>query len=210
MAQPSLRTVSAVNAVVTAVAGAIGWRRTLAVSKSLIVPLLQDKRMSSTLRVALAGAWAGDVILLPPRIPEDEAAARRRLHRGAAAFAVQQMGYLTLMRRAGISPKAKVAVPVALWLAGIAVLDGRIRGRAPDPWISGYGLLLGTSTITAMSSGDAALRRGGAVFVASDSMIMLRELLLKDPTARAVAEGFVLLSYALAQRSLVDGLTPLR
>ena len=72
--------------------------------------------------------------------------------------------------------------------------------------ISGYGALLGTMAATAMAAPDRDLARGGALFLASDSMIMLRQLFLRQPVSRGAAEAFVLANYALAQRHLVDGL----
>lgn len=193
-----------VAAAVTSASGAFGWRRTHAVSKAVLVPLLMPGA-AVPLRVALAGAWAGDLALLPPAVPEDDVAARRRLRRGAAAFAVQQAGYLALLRGSGVRPRAQVAVPVGAWLGALAVLDARRQGGRPDVVVTGYGVLLGAVTITAMS-GPEPLREGGAWFLASDSTILLRELLLRRPATRALAEGFVLASYALAQRRLVDGL----
>ncbi|WP_232676561.1 lysoplasmalogenase family protein [Nocardioides sp. R-C-SC26] len=207
MRSPSVRATYAATAVATALAGALERRRPLMVSKSLLMPVLQARPSPPLLRVALAAAWVGDVALLPPASPEDDAAARRRLRRGAAAFAVQQGAYLVAMRRAGITPATRVAVPVAVWMGALASLDARARRSAVDPMIAGYGALLAAMAATAMSSQDPVVARGGASFLASDSTILMRELLLRSHASRALAEGLVLSSYAFAQWSLVDGLT---
>lgn len=205
------KAIYAATALATATAGALERRRALVPSKGALMPVLASTvrggRGSGALRVALAAAWAGDVALLPPRRPEDDAAARRRLRRGASAFAVQQSAYLTLMARRGHRPPPAVVAAVGAWLGALAVLDARAREGRPDPVVTGYGLLLGTMAATALGSDDAELRIGGGMFLASDSAILLRERLLTGHRARALAEAFVLLTYADAQWHLVQGLT---
>ncbi|MBZ5735832.1 lysoplasmalogenase [Nocardioides sp. TRM66260-LWL] len=204
------KAVYGVVAVATAVAGAREHRPSLVPTKGALMPLLASAvttgRDRGLLRTALAAAWAGDLALLPPRAPEDDAAARRRLRRGAAAFAVQQAAYLTLLARRGHRPRPAVAAAVGAWLGTLAVLDVRAGGGRPDPVVTGYGLLLGTMAATALGSNDGELRTGGGMFLASDSAILLRELLLSDHRTRALAEAFVLLTYADAQWHLVQGL----
>lgn len=201
------------TAVVAAVSGALGHRRTHAVSKSLVVPVLQAglaaRRQTGWLLLAARGAgWCGDVLLLPPDGDESAADERRRLRRGAVAFGIQQIGYCTLMWRAGVRPTAWRAAVVIAGLGALSALDTVKGDGAPDAVITAYGVLLGAMTTLAWSSGSAQLRAGGLLFLASDAMILVREVLLRNPAGRAIAEAFVLGTYASAQALLVAGLVP--
>ena len=215
------RAAYAVAAVVTSLAGALGRRRTHAVSKAALMPLLQvglvrDRRQFSpqglgALLGATGAAWVGDLVLIAPEGGESDEASRRRLRKGAAAFAVQQLIYAGLLVQAGARPRPRSTAVVAGTLLGLAALDTAKESK-PDPVVTAYGVLLGTTGALALgmprSAGDLAIGRipwGGASFVASDAMILLGEQVLTGRAAQA-GHGFVLATYALAQRWLVDGL----
>lgn len=214
------RAVYAVAGVVTSLAGALGRRRTHAVSKAALMPLLQvglvrDRRLSPQGLGALLGAtgaaWVGDLVLIAPEGGESGEASRRRLRKGAAAFAVQQLIYAGMLVQAGARPRPRSTAVIAGTLLGLAALDTAKESK-PDPVVTAYGVLLGTTGALALgmprSGGDVAIGRipwGGASFVASDAMILLGEQVLTGRAAQA-GHGFVLATYALAQRWLVDGL----
>lgn len=201
-------------AVTTAVAGALDRRRVLIVAKSALVPTLQ---VGAWLRGArnpmlfgsTTAGWIGDLILLPRATAPSPAEERRQLRAGAIAFGVQQIGYLALMARSGVRPKASRVTAVVPWLGGLAVLDARAgESSAPDPIITTYGVLLVGMTTTAWSSPARAMQTGGVLFLASDSMILIREVLLARRVPRAAAEAFVLGTYAAAQALLLGHLDP--
>lgn len=214
------RAAYAVAGLVTSVAGATGRHRAHAVSKTALMPLLQASlvrerkslcpKTFGALMLATGAAWVGDVVLIAPSGGESEQASRRRLRKGAAAFAVQQGIYAGLLAHAGARPRPRSTAVVAGTLLGLAALDTAKESR-PDPVVTAYGLLLGTTGALALGmprDGRVEVDRipwGGAAFVASDAMILIGQQLLRGRSADA-AHGFVLATYALAQRWLVDGL----
>ncbi|KYH43980.1 lysoplasmalogenase [Branchiibius sp. NY16-3462-2] len=203
-------------AVTTATAGALDRRPVLIATKSALVPTLQVSAwLRGGLQPLLCGAttagWIGDLILLPRAREQSDASQRRQLRSGAIAFGIQQVGYVTLMARGGIRPKASRVAAVVPWLGGLSALDTLAgESSAPDPIITAYGVLLGGMTTMAWSSPTRAMQIGGVLFLASDSMILIREVLLKRRLPRAAAEAFVLGTYAAAQALLVDELGRLR
>lgn len=203
-------------AAATTLAAAGGRRRAHVVTKVALMPLLAgdvllDPRTAPTRRaplmVALAGAWVGDTVLALPTAQTggDPVLERRRLRQGAAAFAVQQGIYLTLLSRNGARPRVRSSAPSIGALLGAAVLDSG-EGTPPDPVLVGYGLLLGTTGCLAAGSVDAGTRWGGRLFVASDVAILIRSALLRADPAQRAAQGFVLGTYAAAQLLLTRGL----
>lgn len=199
-------------AITAAGAAATGHRRALMVSKSLLVPTLQAGVLARrtgdcSLFLAATAGWLGDIVLLPAASERSPEAERRQLRTGAVAFGVQQVGYSALMWRRGVRPQVRRVAVVAAWLAALATLDARAgSSSAPDWVLTGYGVLLGGMTALAWSSGRGDLRAGGVLFLASDSVILVRELLLTRPWSRAAAEAFVLGTYASAQALLVGRL----
>lgn len=199
----------------TILAGGMQQHRVHAVAKAAMVPALQGSvvrhwtGLSGGSRAVLLGSTAaalvGDVLLVPPAEGESDRDSRRRLRRGAAAFGVQQLGYIGTLHHLGARPRWRTAVPAVALLAGLAALD-TAKESAPDPVVTSYGVLLGTMAVHAMEADDGRIRLGGAAFLASDAMILVREQLLgEQPTAKLAAGAFVLATYALAQRWLVDG-----
>lgn len=209
------RTAFVASSVATILAGGMQQHRVHAVAKAAMVPALQgsvvrrwaglSERSRTVLLGSTAAALVGDVLLVPPAEGESDDESRRRLRRGAAAFGAQQLGYLSILRRLGARPRWRTAVPAAALLAGLAALD-TAKESAPDPVVTSYGVLLGTMAVHAMEADDWRIRLGGTAFLASDAMILVREQLLGDqPSAELAAGAFVLATYALAQRWLVDG-----
>lgn len=196
----------------TAVAAALERRALLAVTKSALIPTLQlgawlRGSRDPLLFGATSAGWLGDVLLLPREGDRSASDERRQLRCGAMAFGVQQVGYVALMARAGVRPKVARVATVAPWLGGLSILDTLMGdGAAPDPIITTYGVLLGGMTVMAWSSPTTTTSAGGVLFLASDSMILIRELLLKRRLTRGLAEAFVLGSYAVAQALLINGL----
>jgi uncharacterized membrane protein YhhN len=209
------RAAYAAVSVATTVAGAMGQHRAHALAKVAMVPALQGSvirrwgdlcgKSRTGLIGATTAALVGDVLLVSPAEGESDETARRRLRRGAAAFGVQQLGYLGMLRYLGARPRWRTAVPVAVLLAGLAALDTAKESR-PDPVVTAYGVLLGAMSAHAMEASDPRIRLGGTAFLASDATILVREQLLRDrPQAQLAAGAFVMTTYALAQRWLIDG-----
>ncbi|MDG3010116.1 lysoplasmalogenase [Rhodococcus sp. D2-41] len=211
------------------VAGAVtGRERVQQVAKPLIAPALavgvvralRGKRIDgpdgALLLIGLGAATVGDVFLIDP---DDDA----RLTRGATAFGVMQSSYTTLLRQHHARPHLNTAAPRALAWAGAT---GLLAAKAPNVVkpLAAYGFSLAT---TATLAGDPALAPGatvvagmplpgrdprsrlalgGLVFTVSDGLIVARRLLLRSERGRAVAEGVILATYAVAQVLLVEGM----
>ena len=131
---------------------------------------------------------------------------RRVLMRwGAAAFAVQQAGLIRLLLADGARPRPAPAGVAGATLAALAVLDAKGEG-APDPVLTAYGVLLGSMSALATSSGRRSLVWGGGLFLLSDATILVGEHLVKGRRQRAVVSGTILATYAAALALLVHGL----
>lgn len=199
-----------------AVAGSEKLQR---IAKPLMIPALAARgvRPMSTLGVALTAATVGDVLLIDP---DDDA----RILRGAAAFAVMQGCYCSLLTARGARPTPANAGPRLAGWATAATLLMR-SSPAVAPGLSSYGLTLAAmSTLAAdraVAPGSATfagvvvpgsdprsrLALGGILFTASDALIVFRRLFLDRESHRRVAEGAILATYALAQLFLVEGLS---
>ena len=203
-------------ATVTALSGALDRRRVHAVTKSVLVPTLQAGACARGSRdpllyAASSAGWLGDILLLPRRGTPSVEAQRHQLRSGAVAFGVQQIGYMAMMARNGVRPKAGRMAAVVPWLACLSVLDMRGgEASAPDPIMTTYGVLLGGMTTMAWSAPSRAMQCGGVLFLASDSMILIREVLLEGRVPRVLAEVFVLGTYAAAQAMLIGELVTRR
>lgn len=199
-------------AATTAVAGALGRRVVLASAKSALVPILQAgawwrANRDPLLYAATSAGWLGDIVLLPPSADRSVVDQRRELRCGAVAFGLQQVGYVAMMARSRVRPKGSRAVALVAWLAGLSLLDTLAgEGSAPDPIITTYGVLLGAMATMAWSAPSRAMQCGGVLFLASDSMILVRDVLLTGRLSRALAEAFVLGTYATAQALLIGEL----
>lgn len=205
-------------AVVTTAADVLGRDRTHLVSKLTLAPTLaagvlatrsgRSPGRTGTLLAALAGSTVGDWYMYRSSRSEGDRA-RALMRRGAGAFGVQQAGLVALLLHDGARPARGPVAVTATTLAGLAVLDG--DGGAPDPVLTGYGLLLGS--MAALSMGDGGRRRhgravalGGALFLVSDAAIIVGQRCARTPRARAISSGVVLSTYTAALALLVHGL----
>ncbi|OZE80437.1 hypothetical protein CH294_13720 [Rhodococcus sp. 14-2483-1-1] len=175
------------------------------IAKPLIVPALAtglDPARDRVLLAGLAAATAGDVLLIDP---DDDSA----LEWGARAFAVMQGSYACLLLRRGARPAPIDAIPRYAGWAAAAVLLAR-RQPAVASTLSAYGAVLATtSTLSAVSparGGDRRLMIGGALFTASDALIVFRRLFLSEERHRRTAEAIILSTYVAAQVLLVEAL----
>ncbi|WP_081605934.1 lysoplasmalogenase family protein [Rhodococcus sp. AW25M09] len=175
------------------------------VAKPLIVPALAtglDPARDRVLLTGLVAATVGDVLLIDP---DDDSA----LEWGARAFTVMQASYTYLLLRRGVRPTLLDAIPRYAGWAAASVLMFR-RQPAVASTLSGYGAVLATtSTLSACSlshGGDRRLMIGGALFTASDALIVFRRLFLAEDRHRRTAEAIILSTYVAAQVLLVDAL----
>lgn len=182
-------------------------------SKPLIVPsllagvLARPRNRRPGLLAAAAGATVGDWFML--RYDERSLApgqpdARRYMRLGAAGFAVAQIGYSALLAKTGARVRPRVAAPVLAVLLGLAAVDSAGR-PTPDPVLIGYGLTLATMVSLGIDAGGSA-KAGAALFLASDSAIILSGRLPPRSAVRRAGEAFVLLTYAAAQALLIGAL----
>ena len=143
---------------------------------------------------------------------DDEEAADRQIKRGASSFAVNHLLLGALAIRHGARPTKSEAL---MRLPGL-VEGGAVLGATKPqllPVLGPYSALLATfATVLAdpklagEKGAPSGLAIGGLSFMASDGTILHRRTFLRNPTARAVAEAFVLASYVLAQVLIYDGL----
>lgn len=202
-------------AVVTTAAAVAGHERAHLTSKMLLAPSLaagvvatrgqRPARRTATLVAALAGSTVGDWFMNASGRAGDPTRRRTQMRRGAAAFAVQQAGLVRLLLADGVRPRAVPAVVAGATLAALAVLDTEGEG-GPDPVLTAYGLLLGSMSTLATSSGRRTVALGGGLFLLSDATIIAGEHLAKSPRQEAVVSGIVMTTYAAALALLVHGL----
>lgn len=207
-------------AIATTATGTVGNLAVQRIPKLALVPALMAgaawrRRLSATLAVAGLGATAGDWWMLRSGETEDQdpARSRRYLRLGAAAFAVQQLGYGVLLVRRGARLRVAPVLRSVAVLGALAVLEGRGEegGGLPDPVLAAYGLSLGT--MAALTAGtpsrdagrDPLVATGGALFLASDALIIVRQQ-VSHRVARAALEAAVLGTYTIAQAILVHEL----
>ncbi|WP_424809715.1 lysoplasmalogenase [Rhodococcus sp. 27YEA15] len=212
------------------VAGAVlGNERVQQIAKPLIAPSLAvrvlrkrsetDTADTALLLASLAAATVGDVFMIDP---DDDA----RLVKGASSFALMQAGYSALLLRRGARPTRAAIMPR---ISGWSTASGLLKAKAPSVStpLTGYGLLLGTTSTLAADPGLAPSSRttadlvvpnkdrrswlglGGVLFTASDGLIVVRRLFVRGAGPRAAVEGVILASYAGAQLLLVEGMLAL-
>ena len=163
---------------------------------------------TATLLAALVGSTVGDWFMYRSSRTEGDGS-RRLMQIGASAFGVQQTGLITLLLRDGARPHRRPVAVTAATLAGLAVLD--TDGGAPDPVLTGYGLLLGSMAALAMGDGERprngrAVALGGALFLVSDAAIIVGQQYAKTPRAQAISSAVILSTYTAALGLLVHGL----
>ena len=202
-------------AVVTTSASIAGRQRLHLVSKMLLAPSLaagvvatrgsRSARRNATLVAALAGSTVGDWFMNASDRADDRGRRRALVRRGAAAFAVQQVGLVRLLVADGARPRAVPAAVVGGTLAALAVVDTAGEG-GPDPVLTASGVLLGAMSALATSSGRRTLAWGGGLFLLSDATIIIGERLARSPRQQALVSGTILATYAGALALLVHGL----
>lgn len=228
--RPTGRLYAAASAL-TSGATAVGNDRVHAATKYAVAPLLMldlaaqpgafspaRHTTTATLLTALTGSALGDHFMLAES-RSTGTTARTHLRRGASAFAVQQLGLMTVLARAGYRFRREASVAAGATLAALAVVDGLAArrdgaGSTPDPVVAGYGVLL--ASMAALTQGSpagtgpfAAIRIGGPLFLVSDAVIVARQV-LPEGRGRAVADGIVMSTYTAALGLLVDGTARLR
>ncbi|WP_448852893.1 lysoplasmalogenase family protein [Corynebacterium sp. 335C] len=215
---------------VNVVSSLAGWETPRRTSKALLMPLLAAGVVrrrrdigadgTATLLAGLAGAWLGDVLLMPEDPP---------LNRGSAAFTVTQLAHQRLMWRNGARPSAAAIGLRAPAAVGGAALVAALRPRFL-PAAALYGPLLGFTGVLgddrALVAGagpvdrDAAtglpvaspsygISHGANVFMVSDVILMARSLFTKPNSGivRRAMDAALMDTYCLAQLLLVRGLT---
>ncbi|QNF93159.1 lysoplasmalogenase family protein [Janibacter sp. YB324] len=205
-------------AVATTAADVLGRDRTHAATKVALAPTLaagvlatrsqRCPKRTGALLAALVGSTVGDWFMYrSSRTEGDSSRAHMRL--GASAFGVQQVGLVGLLLHDGARPQPVPSAVAATTLAGLAVLDS--DGGAPDPVLTGYGLLLGSMSALAMGDGKRprhgrAVALGGALFLVSDAAIIVGQQYAKTPRAQAISSVVILSTYTAALGLLVHGL----
>lgn len=211
------RTLSRLIAAVTTVTSATGPRRLHGATKMLLAPSLQAELVATpatnastgvrpALLLATTASTVGDWFMYREGDAPSPALARREMRRGATAFAAQQMLLVGLMARRGDRPRPAATCCAAGVLGALAHLETGHEAGPPDPVLTAYGLTLGAMAATAQADADPRVRAGGALFLASDALIIVRQHLLRGRVTRAVAELAVMGSYAAALTLLVHGL----
>lgn len=210
--RPTGRLYAAASAL-TSGATAVGNDRVHAATKYAVAPLLMldlaaqpgafspaRHTTTATLLTALTGSALGDHFMLAES-RSTGTTARAHLRRGASAFAVQQLGLMTVLARVGYRFRREASLAAGVTLAALAV-------------VVGYGVLL--ASMAALTQGApagtgpfAAIRIGGPLFLVSDAVIVARQLLPEGP-GRNVADGIVMSTYTAALGLLVDGTARLR
>ncbi|MFD5868554.1 lysoplasmalogenase [Corynebacterium sp. NPDC060344] len=206
-------------ALVNVVSSALGAEKPRKASKTLLMPLLaasvvrrrHETRPAVTagLLVGLAGGWLGDLVLMPRK---------NDLNKGAAAFAVNQAAYITMLHDAGARPnRFRSLARYPLWAASVA---GSALTR-PDllPAAAGYGFLLSTTSmlgddsrlVDGLGEGDPrfGIGHGGNLFLVSDALLMLRALVGEEGVVGKLLDAGVMDTYTAAQLLLVDGILEL-
>ena len=207
------------NAAINVVASAYGDNRIRRWSKITLMPVLATSvlrrrkeigpRRTALLAGGLGCGWIGDLVLLPPQAS---------LVAGGIPFAVNHASYLALAASAGARPQRQAAALAApLWLGAVALSRRFKPGYLP--LIAGYGgllVLLETIYLDIYArTGARATAAGGALFILSDALILVRalqdspQLAAGSGQAKAAIDAAVMATYASAQLLLVDGLSEL-
>lgn len=191
---PVPRTFLAVASVDVALA-ASGRDRHRWATKPLLMPLLMPGRDRRT-QVALALCGAGDVALLG----RGDAAFRA----GLGSFLAGHLAWVAALRgrpgRSWLRRHPLAAVPYAVAWAGLTAYLWRRTGPDRLP-VAGYGCALTATALAALDTGDARTACGGALFLASDTLLALERFAgLELPRH----EGWVMATYVSAQALLAE------
>ncbi|MDP3711338.1 MAG: lysoplasmalogenase family protein [Mycobacteriales bacterium] len=182
----------AVTDALLAATGRAGPRR---VTKPLLMPVLAASSDRPSQR-ALALGWGGDVALL--------GSSPAAFTTGLASFLVGHAAWIAAVRGRGggglLRRRPAAAAPYALAWAGLNAYLWSRTGRDRLPVLA-YSGALAAMALTALDSGDARTATGGALFMASDSLLALEKF---GGVHLPLHEGLVMASYTAAQALLAS------
>ena len=186
---PTYLTLAATDTVLAA-AGRSRLRR---VTKPLLMPALMPGHDRPT-KDALGLSTAGDVALLGTGSAAFTA--------GLGCFLVGHLAWIRALRRrpggGALRRRPALAVPYAIaWCALNAVLWPRTGKDRPA--VVAYSTVLAAMALVALDTGDPATAAGGAVFMASDTLLALERFAGLHLPGH---EGLVMASYTTAQALL--------
>lgn len=191
--RPVLKKTYAALAVTDALLAATGRTGARRVTKPLLMPVLAASSDRPSQR-ALALGWGGDVALL--------GSSPAAFTTGLASFLVGHAAWIAAVRgRDGgglLRRRPAAAVPYALAWAGLNAYLWSRTGRDRLPVLA-YSGALAAMALTALDSGDARTAAGGALFMASDSLLALERF---GGVHLPLHEGLVMASYTAAQALL--------
>ncbi|MDL9935693.1 lysoplasmalogenase [Gordonia sp. ABSL1-1] len=206
----------AVSAAAATACGALGSRRSAAITKPIPIALLAahvaagGRERPPVDNVLLAGvigfSATGDRFMLNEEFETEPQAKDQNLRLGATLFAGAQLCYAATMWRRGARPEPRTLAPRGLLLAESAAVLALHRPRLL-PVLGAYGqtLVLMSALASTTPTPQPQVRIGGLLFLASDLTIINRRHLLRHPRVRQAAEIWVLASYFAAQALLLDG-----
>lgn len=177
-------------AAVDTVLAATGHVRQRRFTKPLLMPTLMVGKPRPVQRALILG-WAGDVALLG----EGDLAFRV----GLGSFLMGHVAWIATLRPRSqkAATPAKVAPYLVAW-AGLNAFLWRRTGRDRIPVLIYSTALLGTA-LAALDTGDPALTAGGALFLASDTLLALEKF---TDVQLPLHEGVVMASYTAGQALL--------
>ena len=183
-----------VLALADTVLAARGHHRARRLTKPLLMPtLLQGKRRPVQRALALGGV--GDVALLSDRPLAFTA--------GLASFLAGHVAWMAALRPHSTGAVRKSPATAAPYLLSFVGLNGYLwsrTGRDRIPVLLYSAALLGTA-LTSLDTGDRKIAAGGALFLASDTLLALERF---GGIALPLHEGLVMASYTSAQALLAS------
>lgn len=197
--RPVLKKTYAALAVTDALLAATGRAGARRVTKPLLMPVLAASSDRPSQR-ALALGWGGDVALL--------GSSPAAFTTGLASFLVGHAAWIAAVRGRGVGGggggllrrRPAAAAPYALAWAGLNAYLWSRTGRDRLPVLA-YSGALAAMALTALDSGDARTAAGGALFMASDSLLALEKF---GGVHLPLHEGLVMASYTAAQALLAS------
>jgi uncharacterized membrane protein YhhN len=178
------------------VLAAAGQDRARWATKPLLMPALLPGRDRRT-QVALALCGAGDVALLG----KSDAAFRA----GLGSFLAGHLAWVVALRhrpgRRVLSRHPAAAAPYVLAWAGLNAFLWRRTGPDRLPVVA-YSCALTATALAALDTGDPRTAAGGALFLASDTLLALERFAGVELPRH---EGWVMATYVTAQALLAEG-----
>lgn len=188
-----LKKAYAALAVTDALLAATGRDRARRVTKPLLMPVLAATADRSSRR-ALALGWVGDVALLGH--------GSRAFTAGLGSFLLSHGAWVAAVRErpggGALRQRPAAALPYAAAWAGLNAYLWPRTGRDRLPVLA-YSGALAAMALTALDSGSARTAAGGALFMASDSLLALERF---GGVHLPGHEGIVMTTYTAAQALL--------